>query len=777
MKRFFSLILILSLSVTLGACTAPAATSQSTQSQRTESVDTIDTPAPFDLVLTEVMPDNRNLCLGHDLDWVEIHNREETSVSLEGYYLTDDPAELQKFSLSGREISADGYLAVVLSDDAPFRLSAEGETVYLTFAQAVVSQLSYPLTEGGESHSPEGGCPYPTPGYANTEEGYAAYTASLPVPALTISEVLSSNDSYLPVNGECYDLLEVKNTSGEPVSLAGYTLSDKRKELTRYAFPDVVLEPGGFFVVYCSGVSSLGSNHAPFKISSSGETLYLAKDGVVCDLLTVPGDLKRDESFGRQGTLPVYFPEPTPGYENGTGFASGVSVPAADVPSGVYANPVTVTLSASGTVYYTLDGSRPTTASPVYEGPLTIDGVTTLRTFCVDGSRSSSFAEYTYIVGQTHQLPVVSVAIPQDCLTGEFGILNNIQATYEYEGVVTLIENGEEKFSEPFGFRLHGNGSRAMEKQNFQLRFRSEYGVGKLKYPVFENRSFDEYDSLLLKGGSEDWNSAVMRDEFCTGLAEGTTALEVQAIKPVVLYLGGQYWGIYYLRERFNDEYVASHYGVSPESVDLLYSSGGYAQAGSAAGYKEIRNFVSTHDMSLPENYAWLCERIDALSLMDWYICRSYMGDKDTANIRRFRTSEGDGKWRWMYFDLDWAFYHKNDQPLSSIAYSDGDNRIFRGLVASAEGRDLFLRRYAELMNTFLNEEVILARIDSFVEQISSEIPRDRARWGKSVSGWERSVEQMRNYVRGGARTTRVLADLQDFFGLTDAEMASYFGI
>lgn len=776
MKRSLAMMLAVALLLSLfSACGVPDEVSGSPSG--TDAGDPAPAPVPvYRLEISELMADNEKLCLGHGLDWVEIHNLEEIPVSLTGYYLTDVRNLPQKYSLEGITVPAEGYVCVVLDEAASLGLSAQGETLWLTCNGEIVHEVSFPASEDGESFSAEGACPYPTPGFANTWEGYLAYQDSLTLPELIISEAMSSNGSFAPVKGEFYDYAEVCNISDKPVSLKGYTLSDKRSEPSRYAFPDAVLAPGECFLVYCSGKTSLGPEHASFKISSSGESLYLSKNEELRDVLTLPSDLRRDESFGRSGKRTVYFAFPTPGTANGEGFATGLGAPTANLESGFYSGTVMLALTGEGTVYYTLDGSRPTENSQIYSAPIRISENTTVRTFCVHNGRSSDPTAFTYLFGQDHTLPVVSVAILQEHLTGEKGILNHIDQTYEYEGSVTLMEDGETKFSVPVGFRLHGNGSRAMPKQNFQLRFRSEYGASKLKYPLFEDRVLEEYDSLLLKGGSEDWNASVMRDELCTGLVDGTTALAAQAIKPVVLYLDGEYWGVYYLRERFNDDYVADHMGVSAESVDLLYSSGAYRQAGSAEEFYAIRKYVETHDMSLSENYAWLCERIDAVSLMDWYICRSYFGDKDTANIRRYRSSEGDGKWRWMFFDLDWAFYHTTDDPLTSISTSGGDNLLFRSLVASAEGKDAFLKRYGELLNAFLNEKTILSAIDGLADRIRPEMERDRARWGTSLASWESAVERLRNYVREGKRTRRVLEDLKSYFSLTDAEMTQYFG-
>ena len=727
--------------------------------------------------ISELMPDNKKLCLGHELDWIELYNAEDVAVNLDGYYLADNPENPTELPLAGMEIPAKGYLVITLDEASSFRLSADGETVYLFRDGEIASQLTYTLSENGESFDVSGICARPTPGQPNTEEGYLAYLEGLTLPELIISEVMSSNNKYLPVSGECYDLVEIRNNSDAPINLAEYTLSDKRSEPARYTFPEVTLQPGEYFIVYCSGIPTLGKGHTSFKLSASGETVYLSKNGVLTDVLTIPADLQKNESYGRVGNIPMYFPTPSFGKDNANGFLTGVAAPLASHPSGLYGEAVTITLSGDGDIYYTTDGSRPTTNSARYTEPIIIDKVTTIRTFLVSGDRTSTMASYTYVVGAEHDLPVVVVSIPQDYLSGNKGVLNHPEETFEYEAVLTLLEGGQEQFSVPFGFRLHGNDSRKCNKQNFQLRFRSEYGASELNYPLFDGLGIDSFNSLLLKGGSEDYRSAVIRDEMATAIATGTTHLYTQAIKPVVLYLGGEYWGVYFLRERFSDDYVASHLGVSNESVDLLYSSGAYVQNGDDDDFIALRKYCQNHDMTKDEHYDYLCSQIDVTSLMDWYICRTYVGDKDIANIRRFRSTEADGKWRWMFFDLDWCFVHTTDDPITSIMSKSGaESVLMKAVLKNPKGRDAFLKRCAELFDTTLNEAYITGVIDSLVAQIDSEMPRDRERWGVTYKHWQGKIQKLRDYVAGGKRTANMLRDIQDYFDLTDEEMTAYFG-
>lgn len=780
MKRLFSLVLALAAALQLlTACAKqPAAPTEPafTEPVQTQPVQTqpTETEAPAAIVVSEVMADNQKLCMGHTLDWVELYNAEAYPVALDGYYLTDDPEKPEKLPLMGHVIDDGDYLAVELDEEAPFHLSAAGGTMYLTCRGEVLSQLAFGSTEFGESFDQNGACEYPTPGYVNSEDGYLAYLGQQALPELIISEILPRNSNLDIVGG--YDYVELQNNSDSPIFLGDYAITDRWEKPSRFYLPHITLQPGEYYVVCCSGDSALGENHAPFKINGEGETVYLTKNSEYLDSLTLPADLKQNESYGRNGNMPLYLKTPTPGTENAQGYRYAMAAPEASLPTGLYDSAVTVSLSGEGTIYYTLDGSRPTVKSAVYQTPITVTDVTTIRCFCISDGRSSELTAYTYVVGKEHDLPVVTVAISKGRLTGSEGILKNTESNIEYEAMMTLIEDGEEKFSIPMGFRLHGNDSRDGAKKNFQVRFRSRYGVSKLDYPLFDNRSFTEYHSLLLKGGSEDFTRAMMRDELACAVPDGTTNLYTQAIKPVVLYLGGEYWGIYYIRERLCADYVASHLGVSAESVDLLESSAGYVQSGDRVEYAALLKYVQSHDMRKAEHYTYLTEQVDILSLMDWYICRSYMGDTDLANVRRFRSDEGDGKWRWMYFDVDWGWYNSSN-PFSRILYMrGGDLVLMQAALKSEEGKRTFLVRCNYLLDTILNDAYINSVIAELENAIRSEIPRDRARWKQTVSGWEECMQVLREFDKDGKRTRRVLNNLQAYFQLSDEEMELYFG-
>ncbi len=158
----------------------------------------------------------------------------------------------------------------------------------------------------------------PTPGYANTEEGYAAYLAASGqgTGALRLSEIMAAETLFTAPNGALCDWIEIENTGAETADLSGMHLSDKAGE-ARYTFPEgTLLAPGAFTVVWCSGDGTEGTDYAAIRLAKAGESVILTDaDGSTLDRIQTPF-LADDTAYARVSGEWCVTNRPTPGYAN-----------------------------------------------------------------------------------------------------------------------------------------------------------------------------------------------------------------------------------------------------------------------------------------------------------------------------------------------------------------------------------------------------------------------------------------------------------------------------
>ena len=290
------------------------------------------------------------------------------------------------------------------------------------------------------------------------------------------------------------------------------------------------------------------------------------------------------------------------------------------------------------------------------------------------------------------------------------------------------------------------------------------------------------------------------------------STLATQAWKPVIVYINGQYWGHYNLRERAGVDMVAQHEGwLKSKDIDLLQSDGlssSQVKQGSNADYKALYNKVKNADLnSNPELLAEVEANFDIDNMFDYYIFESFYGNTDPGNVRFYRnTKSGDGKWRYLVFDMDWGLFSATykskgkEYATGCVTYYMNENGVgnekiksnlfVRKLVQVPQYREKFLTRYAELFNSVLTTENMVSLFYEMTAQIKPEMQMHHERWAAEMPA-KVSFDAPKNatgaynyWISRCERAVRVMnrrphfvwLDIQSYFGLSDAEMESYFG-
>ena len=799
---FIAAAAVLVLAVLIGYSTLPKneAAPKCAQTEAAETPLPADTSGVGKVVINELAEKNRTLIadsFGDFSDWTELKNISSETVSLSAWTLGDGdsewtfpdielrPGELLLVFNSGRD-SSEGELHTSFAVNGKETLTlkdASGHAADSVKCQECSADITLIRQADGTFTQTK----YATPGFENTADGYEQYQQTLcTAGALSINEVMVSNEAVFGDTRHGWqDWVEIKNVSSDTVELSDYFLSDSHKDYFEWQLPQRTLAPGEVILILCDGRddrqdSLPGTN---FSLNSENEQLFLSSSSGVIDRVFLR-DIPYEGSFGRMDGENgwFFFASPTPGKDNANGERTIAASPSALTKGGIYegVESVTVELEGAGTIRYTLDGSAPDGKSPIYSAPITLTKTTVLRAVSYpDGALPSLPMTETYIINEHHTLPVLSLAT--DDPVDFYGMYNGMQKGVEKRASLSLYEPDGGGFTIGCGVSLNGETSLVLPKKNMSVRFRGSYGSETLNYDIYGG-GVTEFTNLLLRSG-QDYDRTIVRNELCQALCEAATDNVInQRSIWCVLYINGEYKGLYTLKEKANEQLYASVAGVSRDSVELVDAPAPFESELN----QEVLRYCIMNDMSLQENYDHICDRVDIDSLIDWVIMEGFCANVDltAGNLRYVRSSENDNKWRFMFYDLDSTFTTDSGgygNLMSEFAYSNRQVACLTyRLIENDEYKDRFLRRAGELFSTVLTNEAVIEELDRQYAVIAPEAERDLRRMGRTVDDWMHNREELVHFITSGETSTdwrqRCIDSLSDIFDLTGAERETYFG-
>lgn len=754
------------------------------------------------LKITEVLPVNK----GNFLDknnlfsgYIELTNVSDKKINIKDYFLSDNEVAPFRWKLPNKTLSPNEIIVIFTSntgsiDDkfyTDFNLNSKNGYAILSKNDGkIIDKVNYKNLANGHALVKYKKEFYDTtnisPGYPNTSEGASKYASQYlkNKSGLIINELMISNSKYIPQNGgQYYDWIELKNNSNKTISLKDYYISNDLKDMKMYNLPDIKLKPHEFIILVASGDSNLSNNqyyHVNFKLSNN-DGIYLIKDNDAIDsvfLYNIPANY----SYGRGNTSGFfYINNPTPGSDNSEGDREISYTPEVLTPSGVFNDieEVKIKVRAPGTIYYTLDGNTPTTESNVYKNEIVLKKTAVLKLANYEnGKRKSEVVTHSYIINENHTLPVMSVSLNESDYANVKG--HPWVEDIEVPAYAEFFEH-EKGFSIPCGFKLFGGATRGLAKKSFSLKFKKQYGASELNYKVFDNRESSRYNTLVIRSGSQDYARTMIRDELGASIVDGVTNLDVQAFKPIILYINGSYYGIYFLREKVDEEFVANHYNVDPKGTNIVRIDFNVTY-GSASGYSELLNYVSTHDLTQDEHYNYVASKIDIDSFIDFWVAETWVTNNDIVNMRFFNNPNvEDGKWNYIFYDLDFAYYNKQVNYFTFMTDPSGignpskyNNVLIRKIMQNKKFRQRFVERLSyNLLNVWTMER-INDKMNMLYNTLLPEMPRNQERWGLTMETWESRLQELKNYIN--VRNSYLLKQIKSFFNLSDKEMKKYFG-
>lgn len=251
----------------------------------------------------------------------------------------------------------------------------------------------------------------------------------------------------------------------------------------------------------------------------------------------------------------------------------------------------------------------------------------------------------------------------------------------ESDGVTTKC-----KLQQDCGIRMQGNYSRSDYQKGFRLYAKKEYGDKNFKYAFFgedlkddAGKTKDKFKKLVLRNGGNGAFLAKYNDAYWQSLITDLSC-DTQAARVCVVYLNGEYWGLYILEEDYDDSYFENTHGVNKDDVVVYkgdaekYESGYKLDEGTLPsgvtdeGYylQELMLFFETHsDLKKESDYQEFAKLVDTDSFLDYFAVQIWINNKwdwPGKNWSMWKTAQtdgantyADGRWRLSFYDLDFG--------------------------------------------------------------------------------------------------------------------------
>ncbi|MDQ3192280.1 MAG: CotH kinase family protein, partial [Bacteroidota bacterium] len=299
---------------------------------------------------------------------------------------------------------------------------------------------------------------------------------------------------------------------------------------------------------------------------------------------------------------------------------------------------------------------------------------------------------------------------------------------------------------------------RAHDQKSFRITARGKYGTSSVDFPLIPEKSFiSSYKNFNLRNGGSEYHYTRFRDAFMQKIMKDEN-VDRMGYEPAIVFLNGEYWGEYEIREKQDEHYLQSNYGIPKDQVDLL-SHKGYirALAGTVDAFFAMHKFVTTADPQEQTYYKEVEQVLDLENFADYFIAQTYYSNEDwidhsynSNNIKFWKPHKPNGRWRYIFWDLDQAsgLYGKspaiNNLPMVINPNEPNEHSaILNSLLKNERFKYYFINRYADLMNTVFQFNNIREIAYDMRDSISSSMIRHKERWGGTYEKWLMDVDKL----------------------------------
>ncbi len=454
----------------------------------------------------------------------------------------------------------------------------------------------------------------------------------------------------------------------------------------------------------------------------------------------------------------------------------------ANIPeSGIYIHAVTIKPAPNQTVYYTSVGTANSETLKKLKDSLSLTKTTTLL-LRIKTENSDTLIQRSYHFDYSSKFAILSISIdPEDLWNDTTGIYTkgkyafwndstehwencNYQKNWEKKIFTTFIDtNNAVGFSQQAGIKVFGESTRRQPDKSMKIIARKKYGKKRFKYRIFPEKDIKKYKQLVIRASGNDYANTRFKDAMSAHLARNL-GLDYMAWRPVNLFINGEYWGVYNLREKINEHFIASNHKVKKDSVNITMGRW-ITQQGSGKAYTKMYYWFADLDTMDDKSYEKAKQFLNIRNYINYRVFQIYINNKDSrGNIRYYNVSGAkDQRFKMILYDTDLGYgkYSMNylEKCISPIP-TDWYNPVWSTMYLSKlmqhpDFKNEFASQFAHLMNTSLHKDTMLAAIDMFEDLYMDELPRSSkgrpSHLKKTyfpMDRWQDDVNSLRSYAK-----------------------------
>lgn len=318
------------------------------------------------------------------------------------------------------------------------------------------------------------------------------------------------------------------------------------------------------------------------------------------------------------------------------------------------------------------------------------------------------------------------------------------------------------------GVRTHGNASRWFQQKGMKLFARESYGKKHFLFRFFKDSPIVKFKNFCLHPyRCSNWLQMGGTDYLSQRLARELN-IDALAVRQIVVFINGEYWGVYTLEESADEHYLKEHYNANLDSIAIV-KYWGVPNYGDITEWRSFYSFMSHADLTQPEDSAYAFTHMDVPCFIDYMLFEMFTANLDwpSNNVKIEQLAPGR-PFRMMFYDGDGCFSRVEFQALDNALHQEGNSMVMSRFLENKEFRFQFCKRYNELKETYFSYDYMKSLLEEYRQLMEGEVESqyNRFHFPWNMNRWYTDMEKADEFL--SQRSQYFDEELRDYLDIEE---------